>query len=253
MRMIQSDAAWTLCLPGGAILCRLCHSPMALNIVGILGIWRSICHPCLTDLMKGLSVSVSQIQPDHKPAGGTQTVTSGGEFPPLLAHWVIVIILDWKIIERWVKEILELNADAWGECGWSDTIRASCYHSFLNTVILVALLCLTSQTCFTYFVYIFSPIFLHLWNNLVNALLNVKHNDFKHLYYTSCHLKLLQSTLRKLHLFPSIRIKYEAIQPSQQIALHFYKLTSAGKTQQTLSFSFFLSISLPPSLTLGST
>lgn len=81
LRMIHCDAAWTLRLPGGAILCRLRHSPMALNIVGILGIWRRICHPCLTGLMKGLSVGVSQIRPDHKPEGGTQTVTSDEGVP----------------------------------------------------------------------------------------------------------------------------------------------------------------------------
>lgn len=40
-------------------------------------------------------------------------VTSAGEFPLLLAYRVIVIILRWKIIEGWVKEILELNAEAW--------------------------------------------------------------------------------------------------------------------------------------------
>lgn len=142
--MIQADAAWTLRLPGRAILCRLRHSPMALNIVGMLGMRRCICHPCLTGLMKGLSVSVSQIQPDHKPAGGTQAVTSRGEFPPLLAHKVIVIILRWKIIEGWVKEILELKAEVWRgkkSVGGLRPWGAGFYSWRLNAVIVVALIC----------------------------------------------------------------------------------------------------------------
>lgn len=139
LRMIQPDVAWTLRLSGGgAILCRLRHSSTALNIVGFSGMRRRICHPCLTGLMKGLSVSVSQIRADREPEGWRSHEPRG--VPSLLGFAVVIVIIPGrKIIEGWAKMILELNARAWhGEesvgglrgCGqvltlrsWIDTCR----------------------------------------------------------------------------------------------------------------------------------